>query len=187
MATTLRTIIGLTLAAGALAACDVSTQNGSVGRQLGIIQGAPDEFLIIARNPIEIPASFDLPRPTPGAPSRVEVNPLADAHAALFQRRDPITAPTASQGEGVLLAGADAAGDNSEIRSLLDAETAPVGERQFGLTSLFGIPIPATITEGSEVVDKLDEVDELRAQGYPTPAAPPAPENRNTGIRYIEN
>ena len=60
----------LVAATVAIAACSLdSRRGGTLRQQLGIAQGAPDEFLIIARAPIEMPPSFDLPRPQPGAPS----------------------------------------------------------------------------------------------------------------------
>lgn len=174
-------------AATVLAGCAVSSDSEtSVGRQLGITQGSPDEFLIIARDPIEVPASFTLPRPTPGAPSRVEVDPIADARRALFRRDDEVRLAVASPGEQVLLSGADANSDLSVIRETLENEEEPVGEREFGLTSFLGVEIPAVIGDADAVLDSVDETEALRQRGLPTPAAPPAAVDRNTGIRYIE-
>ena len=114
------TVATLVAATVAIAACSLdSRRGGTLRQQLGLAQGAPDEFLIIARAPIEIPSSFDLPRPEPGAPSRVEVNPLSDAHNALFLRPEPVRLGAASGGEQVLLSGANAEGDNSVVRDIL--------------------------------------------------------------------
>lgn len=179
-------ITSLSLAAFAAAGCTADSQNGGLRQQLGLSQ-APDEFLIIARDPIEVPASFDLPRPEPGAPSRVEIDPIADAHSALFQRERPVRLATASPGESVLLSGADAEGDNSGIRNVLEDEDPFAGERQFGLTSFLGVPVPASLEEAESALDSIEETQELRRQGLPTPAAPPPDEDRETGIRFIEN
>ena len=122
----------------------------------------------------------------PGAPSRVEVDPLADAHSALFRRETPVRLANSSPGEQVLLSGADADGDLSVIRDTLNEEGEPTGERQFGLDSIFGVEIPNQIADRDAVLDSIDEIEALRERGLPTPAAPPAPPNRNTGIRYIE-
>lgn len=179
------TICAIGAAALAAAGCTVSSERGGLRQQLGL-SSAPDEFLIIARDPIEVPASFDLPRPNPGAPSRVEVDPLADAHQALFQRPDPVRLANASTGEQVLLDGADAEGDNAAIRATLAEEDPDTGERQFGLTYLFGVRVPARLDDIEDQLDSIDEVEALRDQGFLTPAAPPPPENRDTGIRFIE-
>ena len=176
MKTRFLTVATLVAATAAIAACSLDSRGGGTLRQqLGFAQGAPDEFLIIARAPIEVPPSFDLPRPQPGAPSRVEVDPLADAHSALFLRPDPIRLNAASGGEQVLLSGANAEGDNSVVRDILEEEEGPRDNEKYGLTSLFGYRIPARLGEASEDLDSLEEVEALRQQGFLTPSAPPQP------------
>ena len=176
MKTRFLTIAALAAATVAITACSLdSKRGGTLREQLGVAQGAPDEFLIIARAPIEVPASFDLPRPQPGAPSRVDVDPAADAHSALFQRRDPVRLSAASSGEQILLSGADAEGDNSVVRAILEEEEAPEINENYGLTSLFGYRIPSRIGAASENLDSVEETEALRNQGYLTPPAPPKP------------
>lgn len=159
-------------------ACSVSSEGGPIGEQLGFSLGTPDEFLVIAQKPIEVPTSFTLPVPQPGAPSRVARDPFAEAHMSLYRRPEPIRLGQASSGEQVLLSGADAGADNSAIRQVLADEDPESGERRFGLTSFLGVPIPATV-EGlqSEAVRPVSETDLLRRQGYLTPTAPPGLED----------
>ncbi len=166
-------------AAAALAGCSISSERGgTIGEQLGVTAGAPDEFLIIARAPLELPPSFELPRPQPGAPSRLEPNPFVEAESALFGR--PVSAARAAAapgaGEAALLVGAGAADDNSAVREALAAEAAPT-ERRYGLTSLFGVPIPANLGEEDAILLSAEEIERLRQQGLPTPAAPPIAED----------
>jgi len=176
MKTRILTTATLVAATVAIAACSLdSRRGGSLRQQLGFAQNAPDEFLIIARAPIEVPPSFDLPRPQPGAPSRVDVDPAADAHTALFQRRTPVRLDAASNGEQVLLSGANADGDNSVVRGILAEEEEPAVNEKYGLTSLFGVRIPSRIGEASEGLDSVEETEALRQQGYLTPSAPPKP------------
>lgn len=186
MKTRFLTTATLIAATAAIAACSLdSRRGGTLREQLGVAQGAPDEFLIIARAPIEVPATFDLPRPVPGAPSRVEVDPAADAHSALFQRRNPVRLDAASGGEQVLLSGANAEGDNSTVRAILAVEEEPEVNEKYGLTSLFGTRIPSRLGEDSEGLDSVEEVEDLRNQGYLTPAAPPKPESeRGFGVTF---
>ncbi|MFN3260592.1 MAG: DUF3035 domain-containing protein [Pikeienuella sp.] len=159
-----------------LAGCSVSSERGgTIGEQLGVTAGAPDEFLIIARAPLEMPPSFDLPRPQPGAPSRLEPDPFVEAESALFGR--PVSAERAGaqapgSGETALLAGAGATGDNSAVRAALAGEAGPT-ERRFGLTSVFGVPIPQNLGEEDALLFSAEEMERLRQQGVPTPAAPP--------------
>ena len=174
-----RTILIMT-AALAAGACTLDSEGGSFGEQLGFSPNAPDEFLIIARKPLQLPPSMNLPRPQPGAPSRVELDPFSDAHASLFNSPSPLRLGAPSGGEQILLSGADAEGDNSVVREALSAEDPISGERQFGLTSLFGLPIPANLEASDEVVRPVAETDLLRRQGYLTPTAP-------EGIEDVEN
>lgn len=184
MKTRFLTTATLIAATVAIAACSLdSRRGGSLREQLGVAQGAPDEFLIIARAPIEVPATFDLPRPQPGAPSRVDVDPAADAHNALFLRPDPVRLDAASGGEQVLLSGANADGDNSTVREVLAEEEGPEINENYGLTSLFGYRVPARLGAASEDLDSVTEVEELRNKGYLTPSAPPKPESeRGFGV-----
>lgn len=189
MKTRFLTVATMIAATAAIAACSLdSRRGGSLRDQLGVAQGTPDEFLIIARAPIEVPSTFDLPRPQPGAPSRVEVDPLSDAHTALFQRPEPVRLNAPSGGEQVLLSGANAADDNSSVRTVLaDEAPADVNER-YGLSSLFGYRIPSNLGEESEDLDSVEENEALRNRGIPVPTAPPPPESRRgAGLTFIAN
>ncbi|MEM8753033.1 MAG: DUF3035 domain-containing protein [Pseudomonadota bacterium] len=160
-------------AATVLSACSVGSQGGSVGEQLGFDRGSPDEFLVIAREPLQRPPSFDLPRPQPGAPSRVEPDPLISAQTALLAGEARPEAASASAGEQALLRGAGADVDNSDVRERIAAEDPNAGERRFGLTSLAGFAIPATLEDGDDIVEPRVETEALRSRGLPTPSAPP--------------
>ena len=173
--TTLRRAAALA-AVALLAGCSINSERGgSIGEQLGVTAGAPDEFLIIARAPLEMPPSFDLPRPQPGALSRIEPDPFVEAESALFGR--PVSAAragagTPGTGEAALLEGAGATEDNSAVRAALAEEAGPT-ERRFGLTSVFGVPIPQNLGEEDALLFSAEEIERLRQQGVPTPAAPP--------------
>lgn len=162
-------LLGALLAAG----CSLSSEGGSVSRQLGISQDSPDEFLIVARDPIEIPPNFTLPTPQPGAPSRVGEDPRATAEAVLLNRNEPdAAAPSAA--ERALLRGANAGDADGAIRQTLAEERVdPEGDRSFGLTSLFGYPIPANLGEGDRVLQSREETERLRQEGLRAPTAPP--------------
>ncbi|MEM7522654.1 MAG: DUF3035 domain-containing protein [Pseudomonadota bacterium] len=172
------------MAAIAAAGCSIGSDGGGVGEQLGLTKTAPDEFLIIARRPLQLPASFDLPTPRPGAPSRVEPNPFSEAHFALFNRPEPIRLTTPGRGEQVLLSGADASADNSGVRALIDAEDPNAGERKFGATSFFGFPVPASIEDADSVLPSAEETEELRRKGYLTPTAPPIVDEDDNGVIF---
>ena len=160
----------------AAAGCTIgsnSSDEGGFRGALGLNPGAPDEFLIIANDPLQLPPNFELTRPTPGVGSRVEPNPTGDAHSALFKTEEPTRLAAASPGETVLLTGAGITGDNSGIRTILAEESPEDGPRDFLLTSFFGLKIPRTLGDLDSVLESRTEVENLRQQGYLTPALPP--------------
>lgn len=172
--TTLRVATALVVVVGA--GCTVGSDDiGSGGFRgaLGLNAGAPDEFLIIANDPLQLPPSFDLARPTPGAISRVAPNPEGDAHLALFRTEEPRRLATASPGETVLLTGAGVTGDNSNIRTVLNEEIPEDGPSDYAFSSFFGFEIPRTLEDIDSTLETRTEVENLRQQGYLTPALPP--------------
>ncbi len=174
----IHSLTAMALLAAVTAGCTYDSRNGgSFGDALGISVASPDEFLIVANKPLLLPPSFDLTVPTPGVASRVALDPLADAHTALFNRPDPIRLALATRGEQVLLSGADADGDNAVIRQVLAEEDPSDGERRFGLTSFAGFQIPANLDELASVLEPQEENERLRAEGYLTPTAPPIVED----------
>lgn len=160
----------------ALSGCEISSDStGDFRDQFGVAQGAPDEFLIIAKQPLQMPPSFDLPRPQPGAPNLVDPNPNAIAYSALYQSTQTDGAVAISAGERVLLKGAKAEGDNSAVRAALADDLPEETNQNFLLDNLFGLPIPANLNEIKGDLASAEEVERLRRQGLPTPAAPPPP------------
>jgi hypothetical protein len=164
----------------ALAGCEVGSQTGAQDGRGGFRQAVgleappPDETLVVARRPLVVPPDFDtLPPPRPGAPSRVERDPQAEAQAALLGGAPSSPPPSAapSTGEAALLAatGADAA--DPSIRQTVIAET-PEPDRRFGLTSFLGRPIPNPAIE-AERLSPVEEAERLREQGLPAPAPEP--------------
>ncbi|QIE56923.1 DUF3035 domain-containing protein [Pikeienuella piscinae] len=167
--------VALLSAAALLTGCTLSSEDGTIGEQLGFAVGSPDAFMIIAREPIQMPPDNSLPTPQPGAASPRMPDPYAEARESLFgSPEEPERLASTSTGEEALLAGAGATTDNSAVRAEIDAEVDT--ERKFGLTSFFGMPIPANLDNPNIVVDSQGENERLRQQGLLTPTAPPVEE-----------
>lgn len=165
------------LGAGVLAGCSISSSDGnqgSIGQQIGLIPGTPDAFLIISKEPLELPPDFSLPVPQPGVASPREPDPYAEARASLFGTpAEPQVAGTESAGELALLSSAGASADNSAIRTEIeDLPPGEYGNRSYGLNSLFGVPIPERGSEKAGL-ETLEENETLQKEGLPTPTAPP--------------
>lgn len=177
---------GLLGAAALTAGCTISSESGqSIGEQIGITPGTPDEFLIIANEPLVMPDNLNtLPLPKPGAQSPRFRDPDAEARSALFgQNAVPDAQPGAQQpsaGEEALLAAAGASEDNSAVRTQIENDIPPSGDRSYGLTSLFGVPVPAGPDDkaNEHIVNSAEENERLQQSGVLTPAAPPDEEEK---------
>jgi hypothetical protein len=139
---------------------------------VGLNTPPPDEFLVVSRAPLQMPPRLDaLPPPQPGAPSRVEPNPQAQAQAALAGRPIP-QAAAPSGGEQALLAAVGPA--DPAVRSAIRSETAATPtERRFGLDSFFGFPINQNPGAPVDRLDPREEAERLRTTGAAVPVIPP--------------
>lgn len=158
-----------------LGACSIGSEGGSFAEQVGLASPPPDEYAVVANRELQMPASYDLPTPTPGAPSLVEARPVEEARAALFETEvASTTGPSA--GEAALLAAAGADQAEPGIRQTVATEQdefVQSGQR-YGLTSIFGYKIPGA--EDGEVLDADEESRRLAAEGLLSPIAPEAPD-----------
>jgi hypothetical protein len=166
---------GLAAALLALAGC------GSIGNPLKAIGGsieAPDEFQVIARKPLQMPASAELPEPRPGAPSPLDPDPHRDAIAALLgASAAPTAAAGPSAGEQVLLSSANAAAASSDIRVQLEQDkVAAEAKKPYqppSLGALLGGGEKEKVDE-AEMLDPVAESQRLQQEGYRTPSDPEA-------------
>jgi hypothetical protein len=147
----------------ALAGCD---SIGSPFEVLAVKRPAPDEFQVIARDPLRMPASVTLPEPRPGAPSPLDPNPSRDAAIALLGAPARPVAGAAGSGEQALLAAADASAGNPEIRTILAAEReAGSGEYEPPtIWELFGASSGPEV-DPAEVIDAAAESRRLQTEG----------------------
>jgi hypothetical protein len=137
---------------------------------VGLEVPAPDEFLVVSREPLQLPPSLDtLPPPQPGAPSRVERDPQQRARAALAGT-GAAAAPAQSAGETALVARAGPA--DPTIRTQLREEAQP-GERRYGLDSFLGFEIVQDPEAQGSPLQPGAEAERLRAAGTAAPVPPP--------------
>lgn len=151
---------------------------GQIGDPIDVLQGnvkAPDEFEVVARKPLRMPRSLNLPVPQLGAPSPLDPTPRADAAAALLGAAPGATPGGVSAGEAALLAAANANASNPEIRTVLEEDKTRIDpNRPYEaptLSELLGVG------DEDEPVDALDpnaEARRLQSEGVA-----PAPVNPN--------
>lgn len=102
-----------------------------VKEELGLIRRTPDEFAIVKRAPLEIPADLNqvasLPPPQPGAQRPQELNPEQAAQMAILGTSSQ-SAAAPSSGESVLLQKAGATNINPSIRETVNREAVENAE-----------------------------------------------------------
>ena len=132
-----KTLLLVFVSASLLGGCD------SAQEQLGLTKQAPDEFKVVKRAPLEMPPSYTLRPPSPGASRPQEQATIEQARQTVFggeaetgQQRLPTTS------EGILLQQAGAGAVDPNIRQKVDEETAnlkdddkPVIDKLLDLTS----------------------------------------------------
>ncbi len=130
--------------------------------------GGPDEFSVVPVLPLQMPAGFDLPQPTPGGSNLTDPNPLADGVLAFGG-----TPGAGVAGDGALMAQVARFGTDPAIRSTLAAEDA---DFRRGALALAWNPFardryfPAY---ARFALDAYAELARFRAAGVATPSAPP--------------
>jgi hypothetical protein len=111
-------VLALSGAAIALAGC-----GESVGRAVGLVRDAPDEFTVTTRAPLAMPPAFDLPPPKPGTRRPQEAPLPLQAEEALVPQAalgSPEPAPDSPGQEALMRAAGPPAPPN--IRKEVNAE-----------------------------------------------------------------
>lgn len=169
----MRAITFSVLALSLAAAC------GNTDRPLHDLQaagGGPDAFAVIPVGPLEIPATRELPPPTPGGTNRTDPTPIADAIAALGGSAAAQIAGGVPAGDAALVAQASRYGVDPSIRTELAATDAARLQRAHR-SNVFN-PLgrdryfPAY---AGQALDAFAELERMRALGITVPN-PPAPQ-----------
>jgi hypothetical protein len=114
------TVLAVLAAAAAASGC------GTLQRSLGAGKVSPDEFRVVSQAPLTLPPDYSLRPPRPGEPRPQQLEPDAEARAALFGQD---IAQGSSQGERALVANAGAGAVDPNIRDTIDYESQGVVRR----------------------------------------------------------
>ena len=95
---------------------------------IGAAKQAPDETAITTRAPLVVPATFDLKKPTPGAPRPQDADTAAQAQRVLGG--PSIKVAPASDGEKALLTASGAAAADPTVRQELRSEVLDAKKRK---------------------------------------------------------
>lgn len=163
-------LIILTLAVG-VAGC---SKKGL--RDLRNPSDGPDEFLILPSKPLTMPVELRaLPVPTPGGTNITDVNPNADAVAALGGRPEMLGQTAVPAADGALVASASRYGVPANTRAELAEADAKFRKRatRSGRIRLFPVDRYAQAYR-KQSIQPFDETERWRASGRETPTSPPA-------------
>ena len=150
----MKKILASTILAGtllSLSACEKTRE------QFDFSKKAPDEFAVVTRAPLEMPPDYTLRPPRPGAARPQEETSVEEAKQAVFGTPQTTQATPRqaemTQGEAILLQKTGATNAQSNIRDIVDAETAEiVKENTSTVDKLLGkagkkIDAPATVVD----------------------------------------
>lgn len=131
---------------------------------------SPDEFMVLPNKPLEMPEDLSqLPQPTPGAPSRTDPTPEADAIAALGGN-----AARATRADQGLMSHVTRYGVAPGIRQTLAAEDLEYRRRNDGrlLERWFNVNVYFE-AYARQSLDQHAELQRWRRVGVRNPSAPP--------------
>ena len=158
----------------------------------GILPGqskqAPDEFQVVAQQPLAIPPNADLRPPRPGAPRPQDTPPQVRAQSLVSGQ--PVSAVqaanagAASPSESALLAKAGANSADPDIRSVVNQETGLLAEQNRTLIDdliFWRKPdAPGTVVDPAK---EQQRIRETQATGQPvTTGTTPTIERRKRGL-----
>lgn len=142
--------------------------------QFDFSKKAPDEFAVVKRAPLEMPPSFEVVPPRPGAqrPQEQSMDQVArDAVLGEDARKSLAKQTGVTEGEAVLLQKTGAANASPAIRAQVDKETAEIIKDETpGIDSLKKMVGANPSEPDIEVVDPVAEANRIKqnkAQGKP--------------------
>ncbi|NDR55614.1 DUF3035 domain-containing protein [Aliiruegeria sabulilitoris] len=141
-------------------------------------QVTPDEFAILPSKPMEMPEDLTaLPPPAPLEGNRTDVNPKAEAVAALGGNPNRVETDGKLGSDGALISQATRYGVSPEIRKELAIADLEYRKKNRGrlLERWLNVPTYYSAYEQQEM-DQHGVLWRYRSKGVPTSAAPPDPE-----------
>ena len=160
----------------------------TIGNPIAAINGqtaSPDEFQVLARKPLKMPGTLDLPEPRLGERSPLEPDPITDATIALLGVPNAVPKAQPSAGEQALLSAANASASNPELSAQLEQEV-----EQRSSSGTYQVPLITEVLGSSDdapVEDALvpgAEARRLQVEGAgSTPVDPTALPEAQSGSR----
>ncbi|WP_411351890.1 DUF3035 domain-containing protein [Leisingera aquaemixtae] len=159
--------------AGALAVSGCAQKGLRVLQKPGT---GPDEFLILPTKPLSAPESYSsLPAPTPGGSNLTDVNPQAEAVAALGGKPGALVPVSGvPSGDAALVTASSRYGVQAGVRETLAQEDAKFRHRNRHLGRIKIVPVDRyEQLYRKQSIDPFAVSDQFRRAGAGTPSSPP--------------
>jgi hypothetical protein len=128
---------------------------------LGLNKSAPDEFKVLKRAPLELPPSYALRPPTPGAPRPQEQATSEAAAQTVFGAQAPQVKAAPTNGGNLLLQQAGASAADPNIRTTIDEQTKELNAVNKtvsqNLLSIGGTDDSASIVDAKKEAERLQQ------------------------------
>ncbi|MFK7763489.1 MAG: DUF3035 domain-containing protein [Roseobacter sp.] len=143
-------------------------------QQLTSTSRGPDEFIVEPKAELSLPDDLSaLPAPTPGQSNRTDIDPTANAIAALGGTAGDPNGPVPGS-DGALVTAASRFGVTPNIRQALAQEDAEFRRNKSRFTQLKLFPENIYLdVYSSQSLDARDTVEAWRRAGARTPSYPP--------------
>lgn len=128
---------------------------------LGLEKESPDEFAVITRAPLEMPAGLALPPPNLGTPRPQEQATIAQAKEALFGANN-VTNNTSSSAETGLLEKAGTQNIEDDIRNTINTETEELQNRNKPVVKKLLNVARGDETPSATIVDAKKELERIQ-------------------------
>ncbi|UWQ49849.1 DUF3035 domain-containing protein [Leisingera caerulea] len=173
----MRIPFGVMVLAGALAVSGCAQKGLRVLQKPGT---GPDEFLVLPTKPLSTPDNFSsLPAPTPGGANLTDVNPQAEAVAALGGKPGDLVAVSGvPSGDAALVTASSRYGVEPGVRDTLAKEDAKFRHRNRHLGRIKIVPVDRyEQLYRKQSIDPFAVSDQFRRAGAATPSSPPEEES----------
>lgn len=169
----MRTLVGLVVLALAVGVSGCSKKGLHDLRHNG---NGPDEFLVMPAKPLTMPVELRaLPEPTPGGTNITDINPNAEAVAALGGKPDLLGQTAVPATDAALLAQASRYGVPADTRASLAEADAKFRKRSARSARFRLFPVDRySQAYRRDKIDPFDETQRWRYSGRETPTSPPA-------------
>ncbi|KIC10437.1 hypothetical protein RA19_12055 [Leisingera sp. ANG-M1] len=168
---------GVIVLAGALAVSGCAQKGLRVLQKPGT---GPDEFLVLPSKPLSAPENYSsLPAPTPGGSNLTDVNPQAEAVAALGGKPGALVAGNGvPAGDAALVTASSRYGVESDVRETLAEADAKFRHRNRHLGRIKIVPVDRyDQLYKKQSLDPFAVSEQFRRAGAATPSSPPEDES----------